>query len=333
MTDVLVAGESVVEFLPGRSGPLAEVEAFTRRAGGAPANVAAGLARLGRPPWFWTRLGEDAFGDFLAQTLRDRGVPDRFFERDPEAQTPLAFVSRGAGADGGAEASGASADTGRTFAFYRDGTADTRLQAGTVPEDALAAVSWVYVGAVPFADDPSRSVLFNLIDRARDQGCTIVFDPNARPELWDEYAFGDTVRAVLARADVLKATPSDLRAAGFDGPPGAVLRSVVDHGPHTAIVTRGESGAVARATGGAPWGQATIDHAGYDVDPVDVTGAGDAFLAGAVTALADGTPLAEAVAFANAVGALATTAVGAMDALPDRRTVEEFRVCRSADSG
>ena len=329
MTDVLVAGESIVDFLPDRSGRLAEVEAFTRRAGGAPANVAAALSRLGRPPWFWTRLGEDAFGDFLTRSLTDRGVPDRVVERDPEARTPLAFVSREVDA---VPEETPDTDPDRTFTFYRDGTADTRMRAGTVPDDALATVSWVYVGAVPLADDPSRSALFDLVDRANDRGCTVVFDPNARPELWEEYAFSDTVRAMLSRVDVLKATPSDLRTAGFDGPPDALARGVVDHGPHTAIITRGESGALARATDGAPWGETTVDHAGYDVDPVDVTGAGDAFLAGAVAALADGASPAETVAFANAVGALATTAVGAMDALPDRRAVEEFRASRSSDS-
>jgi fructokinase len=326
MADLLVAGESIIDFLPDRPGPLAEVETFTRRAGGAPANVAAGLASLDRPPWFWTRLGEDAFGDFLARTLLDRGVPDRFVERDPAARTPLAFVSRDAGGNTGTEVDG---DADRAFTFYRDGTADTRMQPRTIPDDALAEVSWVYVGAVPFADDPSRSALFDLIDRAHDQECTVVFDPNARPELWDEYEFADTVREVLARADVVKATPADLRTAGFDGDLDALVRAIVDHGPHTAIVTRGEQGALARATGVAPWGRASVDHGGYDADPVDVTGAGDAFLAGAVAALADGATLAEAVAFANAVGALATTAVGAMDALPDRRAVEEFRASQS----
>ena len=87
---VLLAGETLVEFPPGSDAPLAAVERFERRAGGAPPNVAVRLAQLGRPPWFWTRVGADPFGDFLAGTLADRGVPERFVERDAEAKTTLA---------------------------------------------------------------------------------------------------------------------------------------------------------------------------------------------------------------------------------------------------
>jgi fructokinase len=74
--DLLVAGEALVDFIPDRPGPLADVETFTRRAGGAPANVAVGLATLGDPPLFWTRVGRDPFGDHLVETLADHGVPD-----------------------------------------------------------------------------------------------------------------------------------------------------------------------------------------------------------------------------------------------------------------
>lgn len=319
MPDVLVAGETLVDFLADRPGPLAEVEEFARRAGGAPANVAVALARLDHRPWFWTRVGADPFGDFLAETLAAEGIPDRFVERDPDARTSLAFVSREPDAD-------------RGFTFYRDGTADTRMQAGTVPDDALEAVDWVYVGGVPFADEPSRSALFDLVARARERGCTVAFDPNARPELWQDFDFSDTVEEVLAHADLVKATPADLRAAGFEGGPRELARAVADHGPHTVFVTRGEAGAVALATEAAPWGPASSSHEGYDVVPVDTTGAGDAFTAGVIAALVDGETVEETLAFANAVAALATTDAGAMAALPTRSRIEEFQGSRSNES-
>lgn len=312
MPDVLVAGETLVDFLADRPGPLPGVEQFARRAGGAPANVAVALARLDRQPWFWTRVGQDPFGDFLAETLAEEELPERFVERDPDARTSLAFVSRDPDADQG-------------ITFYRDGTADTRMQAGTVPDDALERVGWVYVGGVPFADEPSRSGLFDLLERARERGCTVAFDPNARPEIWDEYDFADTVEEVLGFADVVKATPGDLRAAGFEGGPHDLARAVADRGPHTVFVTRGEAGALALATDAAPWGPASSSHEGYDVDAVDATGAGDAFTAGVIAALADGETVAEALAFASAVGALATTDTGAMAALPSRSRVDAFR--------
>ncbi|WP_255196350.1 carbohydrate kinase family protein [Halorarius litoreus] len=309
--DILVAGETLVDFLPDRAGPLATVESFTRRPGGAPANVAVGLATLDRTPWFWTRVGTDPFGDLLVETLEAHGLPQRFVERDPEAKTTLAFVEHDETAD-------------RAFTFYRDRTADTRLQAGTVPDETLASVAWVYVGGVELATEPARAATFDLVERAREQDATVVFDPNARPELWGD-DFAEVVGRAFEYADVVKATPEDLAAAGFEGDPEALAAAVHDAGPHTLLLTRGSEGAFASATAEAPWGPATVEHAGYAVDPVDTTGAGDAFTAGALAALADGESLEEVLTFGNAVAAVTTTAEGAMTALPDQDAVAAFR--------
>jgi fructokinase len=324
--DILVAGEALIDFLPDSAGPLAEVENFSRRAGGAPANVAVALAHLGAPPWFWTRVGEDPFGDHLAETLREFGVPDRFVERDPAAKTALAFVSHDEESD-------------RSFTFYRDGTADTRVEPGAVSDETLDSVSWVSVGGVMLAAEPGRSATLNLAERAADRDCTVVFDPNARPELWEtaERDFSGLVTEMFALADVVKATPEDLAAAGFDGDsPEDVAREVTESGPHTVLLTLGQSGAFALSTEAAPWGAGAASHSGYDVDPEDTTGAGDAFTAGALAALAGvvgdagrtedgGISLSEVLGFANAVAAVTTTAAGAMAALPTLEEVQQFR--------
>lgn len=312
MTDIVVAGETLVDFIPDEPGPLSAVEQFTRRAGGAPANVAVGLSRLDRTPTFWTRVGEDAFGDFLVETLAENDLPLANVERDPDAPTSLAFVSHDETAD-------------RQFSFYRDGTADTRMEPGGVDDDALSAADWVHVGGVTLTDDPSRTATFDLMERARENDCTVSFDPNARPELWTgEHDFADSVRRAFELADVVKATPEDLAAAGVTADdPESLVRAVSDHGPHTVFVTLGADGSVAVGTDDAPW-PGEVRHAGYEVDPVDTTGAGDAFTAGVIAALAADESLAEAVAFANAVAAAATTGTGAMAALPDRNAVEAF---------
>lgn len=311
--DALVAGETLIDFLPDRPGSLDRVETFTRRPGGAPANVAVGLAELGATPWFWTRVGEDPFGDALVETLDEYGLPDRFVERDPAAKTTLAFVSHDERAD-------------RGFTFYRNDTADTRMEPGTVDDATLEAVSWVHLGGVTLASEPARTATIDLAERAHEHGCTVSFDPNARPELWSTGGeFAAVIEEILPRIDVLKATPEDLVAAGIaDDDPLALARAVRERGPATALVTRGREGAVAVATEDAPWtGEAT--HPGYPVDPVDTTGAGDAFTAGVIAALSRGNDLAATLGFANAVAAVTTTAEGAMTALPDRAAVERFR--------
>ena len=329
-TDILVAGETLVDFIPDAPGPLASVESFSKRPGGAPANVAVGLARLDAAPDFWTRIGADPFGDYLASTLDHEGIPDAYVERDPDAKTTLAFVSLGEDAE-------------REFSFYRECAADTRMQAGRVSDPS--AFDWVHFDALSLDTEPSRGAVLDLGERAAAAGVTVSFDPNARPERWDEFSYAESVEAGFALADVVKATPEDLREAGFEGDAPELTRAVADRGPHTVLVTLGGEGAFAYAAPESPWCDGAdeagdehesvateVSHPGYDVTPVDTTGAGDAFTAGAVASLAEGATLEEAVAFANAVAATATTAEGAMTALPTRDAVREFREKREEGS-
>jgi len=310
---VLVSGETLIDFIPETPGEIGSVETFHRRAGGAPANVAVTLATLSEPPYFWTRIGADPFGDFLARTLAEHGVPETYVERDPEAQTSLAFVAHDESAE-------------RSFSFYRDDTADTRLSADRVPEDALEAAEYVVVGGVALAEGRSRTATFTLAEKARRAGCRVLLDPNARPELWDDGEFERVIDDAINDAHLLKATPEDLAAAGYDGTPEEMARAVANRGPDTVLVTLGDDGALAYATEQSPWGERTVRHGGYEVDPVDTTGAGDAFTGGAVAALLEGgADLGSVLAFANAVAALTTTEAGAMTAVPTRDAVREFR--------
>ncbi|ELY75446.1 carbohydrate kinase family protein [Natrinema gari] len=306
--DVLVVGETLIDWVPERSGPLETVDGFERRPGGAPANVAVALARLETPPLFWTRVGDDPFGRFLEGALAEYGVPDEFVERDADAKTTLAFVTHDETGD-------------REFTFYRDGTADTRLEPGRIDDATLADCEWVHAGGVTLSSGPAREATLDVLERAAAAGCTVSFDPNVRPELWaDDETFARVVGDALAHVDVCFATVAELEALGVGGetPLASARRAIDAGGPHTVFVTRGAEGAVAVAADDAPWPAAAVDRPGVAVETVDTTGAGDAFVAGAITALRDGRGLAAVVAFANAVAATATTDAGAMAALPTR---------------
>ncbi|GAA0542243.1 carbohydrate kinase family protein [Halorubrum ejinorense] len=306
--ETLVAGEALIDFIPDRHGALAAVESFSRQAGGAPANVAVGLARLGRTPWFCTTLATDAFGDHLASVLDREGIPDRFVSREPDAQTALAFVSH-------------SRDADREFTFYRQGTADRRFDASGVPDDVLESVDVVVVGGVTLTVEPARSATFDLVERARAAGCRVLFDPNVRPELW-EVDPAPTMRRMLSMTDVLKGSREDLGGDTLPTEPDELL----DAGPDAVFLTEGDAGARLIAAEGSPWGRGEWHHGGYRVDDVaDTTGAGDAFTAGVVAGLVDGTAPEELLGFANAVAAASTRFEGAMTALPDREAVERVR--------
>lgn len=312
---VLVVGETLVDFLPDRPGPLSTVAAFERRPGGAPANVAVGLTRLETPPSLWTRVGDDPFGQYLLEVLRGHGLSDDFFEVDSEAQTTLAFVTHDASGD-------------RTFSFYRDGTADTRLEPGTIPDDLLDAVEWVHAGGVTLSSGRSREATIDLMERARAHECTVSFDPNVRQELWaDRTQLAAVCREALSHTDVCKATVEELEMLGFEGDgPEPIARSVLasgpDDGPETVFLTRGGDGSMAVSNRPDGSGADVVTHPGFEVDVVDTTGAGDAFVAALISSRRADRSLEETLEFANAVAAQVTTEPGAMTALPTRRDLE-----------
>ncbi|UTF53385.1 carbohydrate kinase family protein [Natronosalvus rutilus] len=310
---VLVAGETLVDFLPDRPGPLSAVGQFERRPGGAPANVAVALARLEHDPALWTRVGNDPFGRYLVDVLADHGLPDDYVEVDHDAQTTLAFVTHDESGD-------------RTFSFYRDGTADTRLEPGTVGDDTLDSLEWVHTGGVTLSSGRSREATLGLLERAQVLGCTTSFDPNHRPELWaDRETFERIGRRALAHTDVCKATVEELELLGCAGEtPEAVARDALDCGPHTVFLTRGSEGAMVVTDTTASMPEAVFEHPGFEADVVDTTGAGDAFVAGLVASLREGRGLEETLAFASAVAAQTTTEPGAMTALPTRDDVQEW---------
>ena len=312
MTDVLVAGETLIDFLPDRPGSLEAVDGFHKRPGGAPANVAVGLSRLGHPPAFWTRLSTDPFGSYLAAVLADAAIPDRFVERDPTAKTTLAFVSHDEAGE-------------RDFSFYRDGTADTRFDVGRVPDTALENRSWVHAGGVTLASGRSRAATLDLLERAGDS-TTVSFDPNVRRELWPSLeTMREVVCEALAYVDVCKGTREEFELLGFEGDTDrALAETVCETGVDLVFLTRGAAGALAVGSDGSPWSD-VADHPGYAVDVVDTTGAGDAFVTGTIDALSTGQSLQETVAFANAVAAAATTEHGAMASLPDREQVRAIQ--------
>ena len=300
-----MAGETLIDFLPGPGETLRDVDGFSHRPGGAPANVAVGLSRLGGDP----------FGDFLREALVDEGVPTTAFER-VDGNTTLAVVSP-PGVDG------------RRFRFYGSRDVAFGFRPDAVPEDALTSASWVHLGGVALTHPDGRAAMRELAAAAAERDCAVSFDVNYREDLvpdGEREAVVDAVREVVADSDVVFASDEDVAATGLSSEAGEALgRDLQDLGPHTAVVTLGESGAVVASSAAAPWGERTVRHEGFAVDAVDATGAGDAFTAGLIARLADGdVDLDDAVAFANATAALSVRERGGMTALPSKASVESF---------
>lgn len=311
--DILVAGETLCDFFPMDDRGLLGKN-FVRRPGGAPANVAVGLARLDCHPAVWTSVGDDPFGNDLVETLAHAGCQTSLIRRS-DRPTTLAMVDPPAD----------------DFVFYRG--ADTDLVPGDIPEAAVSAANWLVIGGVSLSVDPARQAILALLDHAVRSDSSVFFDPNYRQELWDDFDFVSTVNGVLGQVDILAVTEAELALLAPQKPSvSARVAEMLDRGPHTVCVTAGAAGARLFSDQQAQWGPVEVSHAGYDVDTVDTVGAGDAFNAGILWALASGRSNPERIlAAGNAVAALSTTALGAMNGLPTQRDLLGFLSARSTD--
>ncbi|HDQ73578.1 MAG TPA: fructokinase [Chloroflexi bacterium] len=322
MPEVIALGELLIDFVSTVSGvPLSEAPAFEKAPGGAPANVAAGLAKLGKSAGFMGKVGDDAFGHFLAQTLRDAGVDTAALRFSAEARTALAFVSL-------------RADGEREFMFYRHPSADMLYTPAEVDEAYIRDGRIFHYGSISLIDDPVRGATLHAVETAREAGLLISYDPNLRLNLW---ASAQAAREGIMRgwplAQVIKVSEEELAfLAGTDDFDEAV-EQLWHPDLRLLIVTLGKAGCR----------YATADFAGqvggFPVRAVDTTGAGDGFVAGLLKGLLEYAPvdmisifddgpseahLRTLCRYANAVGALTTTRRGAIPALPAARQVDQF---------
>jgi fructokinase len=314
MPDVVCLGELLIDFVPTVTGTsLIDAPAFKKAPGGAPANVAVGIARLGVPSAFMGKVGDDPFGHFLAQTLAEAGVdigPLRFTDR---ARTALAFVSL-------------RADGEREFMFYRHPSADMLFTPDEVDRAALGAAKALHYGSISLIGEPSRSATLHAIAAAREAGCLISCDPNLRLALWaDREAAGAGLRLAIAEAEVVKISDEELRFLTGSDDPAAARRQLWHDRLALMVVTLGSAGCVYFT----PQCEGVV--VGFGVEAVDATGAGDGFVAGLLQGLiaerailGDEARLRELCRFANAVGAITTTERGAIPALPTRERVLAF---------
>jgi fructokinase len=314
MADVVCLGEVVIDFVPTVTPTtLTDAQAFKKAPGGAPANVAVGLARLGVQSAFMGKVGDDPFGHFLVQTLADAGVDVGSVRFSGAARTALAFVSL-------------RADGDREFVFYRNPSADMLFEPAEVDAAVISNAKLLHYGTISLIGEPSRSATLHAIELAREAGCIVSCDPNLRLALWPDR---DAARAglldAIARTQVVKLSDDELRFLTGSDDPAAARQQLWHDQLELMVVTMGSAGCVYFT----PRFDGVV--LGFGVAAIDTTGAGDGFVAGLLCGLlADWNGLQEEARVrsicrtANAVGALTTTERGAIPALPTLDRVRRF---------
>jgi 2-dehydro-3-deoxygluconokinase len=266
-------GEALVVLTPTAVGPLRTATSLTVRTGGAEANVAIGVSRLGgRADWFG-RVGADELGELVVSRLRAEAVGTEHVVRDPAAPTSLMLREQ------------RTADTVRVH-YHRAGGPGSRLRPADVPEDLVRGADVLHVTGVTAA--LSRSALDTVhaaVDAARGGGTLVSLDVNHRRRLWSADEAAAALRALVPRCDVVFAGEQETALLGASGDARSRGRAVLRLGPREVVVLRGAAGATAVT------GDETRAHPALPVTVVDVVGAGDAFVAGYLHALmAGGSP-------------------------------------------
>lgn len=315
--DMVCLGELLIDMFPAEVGRrLVEVSAFYPKPGGAPANVAVAAARLGARSAFIGKVGEDAFGHYLAQVLARENVETRGIRFEPTARTMLAFIAM-------------PDENTAEFVFYRNPGADMLLRPDELDSHLLQTTRVFHFGSISLIHEPSRSATVEAARLAREAGALISFDVNYRPSLWAETpAALDIIAGLLPQVDVLKVNETELELLSGQADLAAGSQVLLRQGPTLCVVTLGAGGSFYQT---AAAGERVP---GFAVRVVDAVGCGDAFTAALLYRLTSPpgswrerlvpAQLRLLLRYANAVGALTAQKQGVIPALPTAAQVSEF---------
>ncbi len=310
---VVALGECLVDLIAEDGFDLQRAERFTIREGGAPANVAVALARLGVPVRLCAVVGDDPFGHRLRDGLAAEGVDIGALRLASDAATTLALAWTNARGDG-------------EFQLLR--LADRLL----TDRDVEAARPWeasaLVAGSVILSEPGSRRGAVAALDLANSNGVPVAFDVNLRPTLWPSMAQARVaIEPFLHSARVIKVSMDDARGVWGAEAPEAVFAQLARYHARLIVLTDGGRGVWYRNEHQDP-----VALPVYPVDVIEPTGAGDAFTAALVSRLLarHWAPVEETdIRFAMAAGALATTKAGAWPGLPTTDAVEAFLAGRA----
>ena len=323
---VVCFGEALVDLLAQAPTNRAAPPTFTAYAGGAPANVAVAVARLGGAARFVGMLGEDLFGELLARGLQRAGVDISCTRRTRQAKTALAFVALDEHGE-------------RSFSFYRPPAADLLFRAEDFAPHAFADAALFHVCSNSLTEAPIAAATLAGVHAARAAGALISVDVNLRPSLWGAGVDpAPRVWQLLLEAELVKLDQAELEfLARTSGGAQAALARLFAARAQVVVVTAGAAPFRWLARAGAAGGGTTDGTLRtFAVSAVDTTAAGDAFVGGWLRALSAAgvrrdtlrewlTPprqLEHALRYAAACGALATTRRGAFAAMPAAAEVQ-----------
>ncbi|MGI9538333.1 MAG: 5-dehydro-2-deoxygluconokinase [Desulfocapsaceae bacterium] len=328
--DTLHMGRSSLDLYANEVGaPFEKIKSFGAFVGGSPTNISVGATRLGLKSALLTGVGEDPVGDFILQFLREEGVETGFILRKPGHRTS-------------AVALGIEPPDKFPLVYYRDNCADIELTIDDVLAAPVGASKILQFAGTNLCKDPCRTATIYAVEMARKMGTEVVLDLDFRPDQWhDPRAFGATIRslltnvdivigtedeinaAVLADADQINLTHSQISDARVEGDSDDGVRTLLALGPKAVLQKRGEHGVRVHLRNEDGTIEC-IDAPGYPVEIYNILGAGDAFGAGFLYGHVQGWGWYKSARLGNACGAIVVTRHGCANFMPTMQEVLDF---------
>lgn len=313
MYKIVALGEALIDFTPSGNSQ-AGMRLFEQNPGGAPANALAVFAKMGEPAAFIGKVGTDMHGQFLKETMEKAGIDTKGLVMAEDVFTTLAFVSLNEQGE-------------RTFSFARKPGADTCLRPEEVDVGLMEDSEIFHIGSLSLTNEPCRTATFYALEKAKEQGLVISYDPNYRALLWEskEQAV-EGMQSPLSYVNVMKLSDEETSLLTGEEQPERAAEILLEKGISIVAVTLGKDGAyVCTKEGGAYV-------AGFESKVVDTTGAGDSFWGGFLYQLSKSKKRPEEVTleeakefarFGNAVASLCVEKRGGIPAIPDLDQVKE----------
>lgn len=311
-----VIGEALIDFIPQEKDcKLKDVITFEKAAGGAPANVAGTVAKLGGKSKLLTQLGKDAFGDYLIECMRAQQIDVSYIKQNSDYDTSLAFVSL-------------DSEGNRDFKFYRKTAADLAYAPEDIDVHCLDDVKIVHFCSVDLVPSPMRQAHIKLLELAMERDILISFDPNLRFSLWpDEQSLKETVWEFMKYAHIVKIADEELEFICGTDDINVAKDMILKDNCQMLIYTKGSQGSEIFTR------KHHIVQPAYKVKAIDTTGAGDTFIGSFLYRLLEDdqqlneineATLSTYLQFASTYAAYMTTVKGALASLADHSTIAEF---------
>ncbi|MGN1117702.1 MAG: 5-dehydro-2-deoxygluconokinase [Acutalibacteraceae bacterium] len=320
--DLILVGRVAVDFNPvDYYCPLNESTTFKRYLGGSPANIAVGLARLGKKCGFFARVSDDQFGTFVTDFFDKEGIDTSRIKRCPGGEKiGLTFTE-------------IKSETESSIVMYRNEAADLKLECEDIDEEYIKEGAAVLISGVALAESPSREAALKAMHLAKKNNIPVIFVLDYRAYNWkndDEIAVYYSFVASNADMIIGSRVEYDLCEGllGLDGTDKASAAYWHTKGAKIVIITHGKDGSTAY----------TNDGQSFSIKPFPVKllksfGGGDGYTSAFLYSLFEGKEIIDCLEFGSASAAMLVASHACSQDMPSVKQVEEFIASEKAEYG